>query len=214
MQKPNKLLEMKRTEFIERTKSFSKARYDRRLNYTAKVKFFTGADDYRRSGDLSLLIEVGGYKLILELIGLRSFITLAKSTRQPTREFVGKILKEAIDKLDLKMFCTCADFKYRFNYTMGLLHAIPNGIPLETRDSKIRNPGHEGALCKHLSCVLASPSNWISPAITLVRSAIIEDMKSRNPNIKSRYVDQSYKFDGTEKPKKELKKEVKKSAKS
>lgn len=63
---------------------------------------------------------------------------------------------------DIKLFCSCPDFKYRFSY---MTYQMGYGIRKESRFPKRVNRTLEGSCCKHLIVVLSSLMfNWSSIA--------------------------------------------------
>lgn len=63
---------------------------------------------------------------------------------------------------DIKIFCSCPDFKYRYTY---MAHQMGYGIRKENRFPKRVNRTLEGSCCKHLIVVLSSIMfNWSSIA--------------------------------------------------
>lgn len=70
-----------------------------------------------------------------------------------TQMTVKRSLMEMLRFHDLKVRCTCEDFKYRASYWLSVHNEI-EGQP-ETRPSKITNPHNDiGKICKHLSAVI------------------------------------------------------------
>lgn len=166
-----KLTELKRMDMIDRTIDLSSARYKRRLNYKAKISHKTGPQELYQTGNFSLLFDIGDYKDIIEIRGLREF--LKSDLKSTKRSDIKNSLIRALDQLDLGVFCTCADFYYRFHYLVSAQNSIPSGAPMQTIPAVIRNPENRGFLCKHLSAILASPSSWIPKAVTLLRESIL-----------------------------------------
>lgn len=81
---------------------------------------------------------------------------------------------------DIKVWCSCPDFKYRYKY-MAMHKGY--GIFGENRFPKIRNPNLSGAVCKHLLCVFSvMGANWTS---------IARDME-KSKFFKKKYEDEEY----------------------
>lgn len=69
---------------------------------------------------------------------------------------------------DIKLFCSCPDFKYRHAYQA---YQMGYGIRKENRFPKIVNRNLEGSCCKHLIVVLSSIMfNWSSIAKDMRRT--------------------------------------------
>lgn len=96
------------------------------------------------------------------------------------KEFNKKDIIRLFLSGDLKVHCTCPDFRYRQKY---MAYNLGYGIFKETRFPKIRNPRLEGSVCKHLICVLSVVgTNWTS---------IAKDMK-KTKFFKRKYEDEEY----------------------
>lgn len=167
-----RLLELKAPEMLDRTIEFSRARYDRRLKYKAKVKHKVGPQDLMESGNFSVLLEVGSYAVILEFKDMKSKIDKYKKGYKFTIQTCKNLINSGLGDLDLAVFCTCDDFRYRFHYVATLEDSIPEGAPTQKIPAKIRNPENEGFLCKHLVACITSPSSWIPKAASLLRDSI------------------------------------------
>lgn len=166
------LSEIKRMDMIDRTKGLSQARYDRRLNYSAKIVHKVGPQELSESGNFSLLFEIGDYKSIVEFRGMRDLLMSEVKKGNYSRSKVQNIMTKAVDSLDLGVYCTCADFFYRFHYLVTMEDSLPSGSPKQIIPAEVRNPNNEGFLCKHLSAILSSPSKWMPKAVTLLRESI------------------------------------------
>lgn len=167
------LTELKRFDMIDLTKDYSDARYKRRLNYTGKISHKVGPQELRETGNFSLLFDVGDYKAIVEIKGMKKFIINQLKT-SPKRLTVKNLLVKALDNLDLGVYCTCADFTYRFHYLVSIEDSLPLGAPIQLTPAVKTNPNNQGFLCKHLTAILTSPSKWIPKATTLLRESILE----------------------------------------
>lgn len=168
------LLEVKRFEMVDLTKDWSEARYSRRMNYTGKVVSYAGYTEYVSDGLFSLLIEVGDYKAILEFKGIDKIVEEISPSSVPSRTVAKTILTRALDQCELGVFCTCADFKYRFHYVVTQWESLPTGIGGQSTPAKVTNPNEDGFLCKHLTAIVVKPSIWMEKAITLLRDNIIK----------------------------------------
>ena len=174
------LTEATRMQMIQITKDYSEERYDRRKGYIGKVKSYLGSAEYTNEGSFSLLIEVGDYINILEIRGMKSLVDERIDKGVPSRSQAGNLLRESISILDMGVFCTCDDFKYRFHYKVTKEGALPSDIKGQDEPARITNPGDEGFVCKHLTAVMTQPSRWIPKAITFLREAIKEDRAQRD----------------------------------
>lgn len=169
---PKKLLEIKREEMIDETREYSIARWLRRLNYTGKVNHYVGEHELAETGNFSILLNVGDYSAIVEFVDMKSWIDLVYPDGIPSRISTQNIINMALDELDLRVYCTCPDFKYRFHYIVTQYDSLPDGIPKQNVPTVITNPEEAGFLCKHLIAILVKTSSWTPKAITLLRSSI------------------------------------------
>lgn len=89
-----------------------------------------------------LVFEVGKYLVTLVL---------------PDFNIISRLKGSDIEKLrtalqgDIKVNCTCDDFKYRFRYVADQYGASTRK---ESRPPKITNPELDGAICKHITYLL------------------------------------------------------------
>ena len=173
------LLEVKRFEMVDLTKDWSQARYNRRTSYKGNVVNYAGYQEYVSDGLFSLLIEVGDYRAILEFRDINILVEEISPSAVPSREVAKKILIKALDECELGVFCTCADFKYRFHYVVTQWESLPKGVKGQPIPAEITNPGEDGFLCKHLTAIVVKPSIWMEKAVTLLRDNIIKSRGGR-----------------------------------
>jgi hypothetical protein len=68
---------------------------------------------------------------------------------------------------DVKVFCQCADYAYRFAYVDTQLSA---GIYKETRPANITNPNGDGTVCKHLLSALQNIATFVPEIASSLQS--------------------------------------------
>lgn len=153
------------------------ARYNRRLNYSARAKSSYVNDLKLVRNDIAIIkVPVGNYICTIAFNGvIRKLIDIVKS--QPngnvTLQSVIKAVARAVDNTDVLVDCTCDDWKYRFSYYASKYH-YKYGKP-ETRPPKKTNPNDKlGSMCKHLTSILANKT-WM-----IKLSSIINDMIKSN----------------------------------
>ena len=79
-------------------------------------------------------------------------------------------LLQALNSSDVKVDCTCPDFKYRFK--VWATRNDYNAGDAETREAKITNPGDNlGAACKHILCVLNN-AEWLQKIASVINNYI------------------------------------------
>lgn len=83
---------------------------------------------------------------------------------------IYQALFQALNSSDVKIDCSCPDFKYRFR-----VWATKNGYNAgssESREAKITNPKDElGAACKHVLCVLNN-AEWLQKIASVINNYI------------------------------------------
>lgn len=79
-------------------------------------------------------------------------------------------LLQALNSSDVRVDCTCPDFKYRFK-VWATKHDY-NAGDSENREAKITNPGDNlGAACKHILCVLNN-AEWLQKIASVINNYI------------------------------------------
>lgn len=79
-------------------------------------------------------------------------------------------LLQALNSSDVRVDCTCPDFKYRFK--VWATKNDYNAGDSENREAKITNPGDNlGAACKHILCVLNN-AEWLQKIASVINNYI------------------------------------------
>lgn len=175
------LTEISRKNLVGKTKSQSPDRYNRRLGYHAKS--YKGIDVERLLNDDIIIIKVpvGDYMCTIAYKGvLKHLLEVLKKQPKPnvTLQSVIKALSDAFDDTDILVDCTCPDFVYRYAY-WATKYGYKYGKP-ETRPSDITNPDDKlGAMCKHLTALLAN-KRWL----VKIASTLNEYIKNNQSNIR------------------------------
>lgn len=167
------LNEISRKNLVGKTKSQSPARYVKRLGYRAKGTDGIDPDQLINNDVLVTAIPIGDYTSVIAFPGVLHALknVLARQPRpNVTLQTVIRAVTRAFDDTDVKVDCTCADFKYRYAY-WATRYGYKWGPP-ENRPSKITNPDDvEGAMCKHLTALLAN-KRWLVKVASLVNDFI------------------------------------------
>ena len=178
------LNEATRAEILNKNKTQSKKRWNKRMqfkpiNYDKVdiVKLFE--DDYFIFRNDVLGSTGNIYRTSLAFSGflkeLKRLVRTKDDFKRINLQLVIKALSMAFDKADdVRVSCSCPDFRYRFNY-----HASRNnykyndkGETDEKRPANITNPHDNiGATCKHLSGML-SDKRWMRKASSYINSWI------------------------------------------
>lgn len=159
--------EVNRTNMVGKVKAQSPDRYNKRLHYHSG-ECAVNLSEFLSKDIIVIMVKVAEYDCIISYKGLLAEIArqVAKSsTHFANFDIVRDAVNKAIDKdNDIKVDCSCPDFKYRFAY-WATKYGYKYGKP-ETRPAKVRNPGDDiGAMCKHLTSVLAN-KRWLRKAAT------------------------------------------------
>jgi hypothetical protein len=169
------LLEVSRKNMVGKTKVQSPTRYNKRLHYHA-----SGYDiDFEKllaSDFIVANVKVGDYICTVAYKGVLS--KLADLVERSPNHYVNiqitiKALTQSIDETDVLVNCTCPDFRYRFAY-WATKFDYKYGKP-ETRPSEITNPDDKlGAICKHLTAILAN-KRWMNKLASVLNKFIREN---------------------------------------
>lgn len=169
-----KLIEVSRNELLAKAKLQTITRYEKSSGY----KGFSIADIDTTSvftrDVLRVTCRVGNYWDTIELDNILYWVQLEaeKNPRyQINTKGVTAAIMNAADGMDIKVDCTCADFKYRFAY-MATKLGYKYGKP-ETRPANITNPNNYGSMCKHLISMLSN-KRWLRQ-VTSVFMDFLED---------------------------------------
>ena len=134
-----------------------------------KRKYGSSSNRVRKSRNYSVKIKefvLDPLYIVFEVIGgTRPYeVDLAFKNVSPKSK---RAIKNAIANGQVKVGCSCLDFKYRFAYT-----ANKNGFGFDTehRPANITNPRDNlGPGCKHIAAVLNNDSNWINELVRKAR---------------------------------------------
>lgn len=173
---PSHLLEVSRKDLVMKSRRQSKTRYQKRVNY--QVPNFRGVD-LRQLFENDYFVfktPIKDYVCVIAFPGVFTQLRqVVKETHgDPSRinlQMVIKALRRAFDATDdVKVDCSCADFRYRFAY-WATQNGYKYGAP-ENRPSDVTNPDDMlGATCKHLDLLLSN-KRWLTKAASVVNSFI------------------------------------------
>ncbi len=170
------LNEMKRLEFLK--KSEHDPRTKRRIKYLKRKYNIVNVDErkMKKYGHFRVTVEVGNYEIIVMIDSfiksLRVLTNLLGKDAKLNYDLLRSALPKLVDSSDLKIHCSCPDFKYRFAY-WATKHKYKEGMK-ERRPAKIRNPKDSlGSACKHV-LALFSNKEWVRNAAPYIRKIIQE----------------------------------------
>jgi hypothetical protein len=173
------LTEVDRKSLIRRSRHDSKDRYRRRLKY--EVSNFRGVDlkELFENDYFVFTTPINGYEVTVAFPGVFTMLKkVIKSTSgDPTKinlQMVIRAMARAFDATDdVKVRCTCSDFKYRFMYWAWkneYLYGDPD--PGTEEFPEKTNPDDKlGATCKHLNLLLSN-KRWLTKAASVVNAFI------------------------------------------
>lgn len=175
------LLEIDRKNLVGKTKAQSPERFNKRLSY--KPLGFNNIDFNKLMSDDLLVanIPIGDYISTVAFKGvMKQLLDVVQRQPRPniTLQSVIRALGQAIDKTDVLVNCTCADFIYRYAY-WATKFGYKYGKP-ETRPPEKTNPHDDlGAMCKHLTALLSN-KKWLVKVASIVNDYIklhIDDVR-------------------------------------
>lgn len=171
------IYEVNRNDLNRKSKVQSPERVDRSKNYPVNGnRAYMDNDAQKRfieEDKLILRVPVGDYICTVQfdsvLNNLISTVSGSHGNGNVTMYAIRRALLQTIDSGDLKIHCTCDDWRYRFAYWATKYDY--NAGTAETRPAKIRNPNDSlGSMCKHLIAVLKN-KDWLEKVakyITLI----------------------------------------------
>lgn len=125
------------------------------LKFEIKVKGET--DDYVVKVEFNNILE----KLKTKVRENRNLLEL---------KLIYKSLVEALNSSDVKVWCSCPDFQYRFSY--WLTQQGDNAGEDENREAAITNPNNNlGAGCKHILAVLNN-AEWLHKIASVINNYV------------------------------------------
>lgn len=174
-----RIIEASRQDLLIGARRGSKQRYKKRLNY--QISNFKGVDlsELFNNDYFVFRTPINNYEVIIAFPGVLSELKeVVKATHGDVRrinlQLVIKALRKAFDKADdVKIRCSCGDFRYRFMYYAwknDYLYGKPT--PGTEEPPKITNPDNNlGPACKHLNLFLSN-KKWLTKAASVVNALI------------------------------------------
>lgn len=140
--------EASRNELLALAKMQTKTRYEKAAGYKGFSIVDIDTSMLLRDDTITVTCNVGKYYDTIQLMDVLIWIQM-ESERNPNNQVNTKAitaaLMEAIDALEIKVNCTCADWQYRFAYQATQLD-YKYGKP-ENRPADITNPHNYGSMC-------------------------------------------------------------------
>lgn len=173
------LNESSRKDLLTKSRRESQSRFKKRFNY--QVTNFKGVNLFQLFENDYFVFQtpINEYVCTIAFPGvLTELRRVVKSTNGNVKkinlQMVIKSLRIAFDKTDeVKVRCTCADFKYRFMYWAnrnGYLYG-PLDKGTEEFPEKTNPDDRLGSTCKHLNLFLSN-KRWLVKAASVVNALI------------------------------------------
>lgn len=176
----NKLEEVSRNDMLAKAKSQTITRYNKAPGYKGFSIVDIDTTSVFTTNSLRVTCRVGDYWDTVEMENILYWIQV-EAEKNPNHQINTKGITAAIinsiDGMDIKVDCTCPDFKYRFAY-MATKLGYKYGKP-ENREAKITNPNDYGSICKHLISMLSN-KKWLQQVTSTVMDFIVKRIDDVN----------------------------------
>lgn len=176
----NKLEEVSRNDMLAKAKSQTVTRYNKAPGYKGFSIVDIDTTSVFTTNSLRVTCRVGDYWDTVEMENILYWIQVEAEKNQNyqinTKGITAAIMN-SIDGMDIKVDCTCPDFKYRFAY-MATKLGYKYGKP-ENREAKITNPNDYGSICKHLISMLSN-KKWLQQVTSTVMDFIVKRIDDVN----------------------------------
>ena len=176
----NKLEEVSRNDMLAKAKSQTITRYNKAPGYKGFSIVDIDTTSVFTTNSLRVTCRVGDYWDTVEMENILYWIQVEAEKNQNyqinTKGITAAIMN-SIDGMDIKVDCTCPDFKYRFAY-MATKLGYKYGKP-ENREAKITNPNDYGSICKHLISMLSN-KKWLQQVTSTVMDFIVKRIDDVN----------------------------------
>lgn len=177
------LLEASKIELLNKSKTSvkGKQRFDRRNKSKVinSVKNFNAIDMNKlfKQGILTVGVNIQGetdtYVVTISFGGFLDNIhkELAHANAELSLRIIIRALNDCFNRDDVYVFCTCPDFKYRYQY-WATQNKYNSGEPQPSNGMRIRNPDDKlGSACKHTLLVLNNNS-WLIKVASVIMNYI------------------------------------------
>lgn len=187
------LQEITRMDMINAAKRLSPDRFARRLNYNTRGFKDVDFQKLFETDTFLWYAGVGDHVVIVEFEGaFEDLKWLVSGMRGPNRvkrvtvDIVAKALSKSLDENDLRVACSCEDWKYRLRYyaVKKDFSADPasQNFNYRPRYTKTNKEDNKGYVCKHILAVLFG-KRWVQSAA----KAWVEWMRA-NPKTTEEYL--------------------------
>jgi hypothetical protein len=175
-----KIEEVSRNDMLAKAKSQTITRYNKAPGYKGFSIVDIDTTSVFTTNSLRVTCRVGDYWDTVEMENILYWIQV-EAEKNPNYQINTKgitaAIMNSIDGMDIKVDCTCPDFKYRFAY-MATKFGYKYGKP-ENREAKITNPNDYGSICKHLISMLSN-KKWLQQVTSTVMDFIVKRIDDVN----------------------------------
>lgn len=178
--KYHKIEEVSRNELLAKAKSQTITRYNKASGYRGFSIVDIDTTGVLVYDTLRVTCKVGDYWDTVEMQDILYWVQYEaekNKDRQINTKGVTNAIMQAIDAMEIKVDCSCADFKYRFAY-MATKMGYKYGKP-EKRKAEITNPNDYGSMCKHLISMLGN-KKWIRQVTGTFMDFLVERIEEVN----------------------------------
>ena len=193
------LNETKRLQFISKSRKGAQYKSKKGNRWSAKINCKVAntvkeynklnMDKFWKNDLLNLGIrvkgETGDYIVKVEFTNILSRLQekIKQNRNLLELKLIYKSLTEALNSSDVKVSCSCPDFKYRLSYWLSQHDEIEG--EKENREAQITNPNDNlGAGCKHILCILNN-ADWLHKISSVINNYVayakehMEDLYAR-----------------------------------
>ena len=163
------LKEMKRRDMIKVSRSDSKARFVKRMEVHESDITYKGIEvsKFLINGDLEMHMMVKNYEVIIDLPNARAeLVKITTDDDSLNYKHILKYLNSNIDEDDIRVFCTCPDFNYRFSYK-----ATKDGYNAGTPEIRPPSKQVDGLVCKHVLYFLNN-KRWLRRFVSEINTLV------------------------------------------
>lgn len=187
------LNELDKKQFLTKSKSKTPLRrYSRRLEIQSvtikNIKLMNLSSETQ--SDLDIIFEVssasgsGSYQVFLKLVNIiinakrvyqTYYIHYDSLNKSVVRRIAQLALRVSLNNNDIRIYCSCPDFTYRFAYVATINNYNYDESTAQNIPANIRNPYNLGSGCKHCVRVLTTTSKWQPSVITAITSLFVKN---------------------------------------
>lgn len=136
-------------------------RYDRSSGYKAKIRGVR-ITEFKKYGSLNVSLIVGNYNVYVEYENFKYLLESKLRKGIDLKLAVSQVVNYLSTKSTVRVFCSCADFTYRYKYLATKRGYLNHATNQEKRYPEVRNPNLKGFACKHVIAALNNSKKILS----------------------------------------------------